>query len=46
VSELGIYDQQLLSRFDWLREPDPGAGATPALLMVARIERPVEAPRT
>jgi len=28
VSELGIYDQQLLSRFDWLREPDPGAGAT------------------
>ena len=31
--EVAIYDQQLRSRFDWLREPDPAAVATPALLM-------------
>jgi hypothetical protein len=31
--EVAIYDQQLRSRFDWLREPDPDAVATPALLM-------------
>ena len=27
------YDQQLRSRFDWLREPDPAALATPPLFM-------------
>jgi bifunctional non-homologous end joining protein LigD len=32
--EVAIYDEQLRSRFDWLREPDPNAVATPPLLMV------------
>jgi bifunctional non-homologous end joining protein LigD len=32
--EVAIYDQQLRSRFDWLREPDTEAVATPPLLMV------------
>ena len=32
--EVAIFDQQLRSRFDWLREPDPDAVATPPLLMV------------
>src|SRR5215475_15698357 len=31
--EVAIYDQQLRSRFDWPREPDPDAVATPSLLM-------------
>jgi hypothetical protein len=31
--ELAIHDQQLRSRFDWLREPDPAAVATPPLFM-------------
>jgi ATP-dependent DNA ligase len=31
--EVAIYDQQLRSRFDWLREPDPEAVATPPLFM-------------
>jgi hypothetical protein len=30
--EVAIYDQQLRSRFDWLREPDPDAIASPSLL--------------
>ena len=30
--EVAIYDEQLRARFDWLREPDPDAVATPALL--------------
>jgi hypothetical protein len=34
VLEVAIYDQQLRSRFDWLREPDPDAVATPPLFMV------------
>ena len=32
--EVAMYDQRLRSRFDWLREPDPDAVATPPLLMV------------
>ena len=32
--EVAIYDEQLRSRFEWLREPDPHAVATPPLLMV------------
>jgi bifunctional non-homologous end joining protein LigD len=32
--EVAIYDQRLRSRFDWLREPDPVAVATPPLFMV------------
>src|SRR5215472_3342498 len=32
--EAAIYDQQLRSRFNWLREPDAGAVATPPMLMV------------
>jgi hypothetical protein len=32
-SEVAIYDQQLRSRSDWLREPDPDAVATPPLFM-------------
>jgi ATP-dependent DNA ligase len=31
--EVAIYDQQLRSRFDWLREPDPDAVSSPPLLM-------------
>jgi ATP-dependent DNA ligase len=31
--EVAIYDQQLRSRFDWLREPDPDAVASPPLFM-------------
>ena len=30
---MAIYDQQLRSRFDWLREPDADAVATPPVLM-------------
>ena len=33
-AELAIFDEQLRSRFEWLREPDPNAVATPPLLMV------------
>jgi ATP dependent DNA ligase domain len=32
--EVAIFDEQLRLRFDWLREPDPDAVATPPLLMV------------
>jgi bifunctional non-homologous end joining protein LigD len=32
--EVAIFDRQLRSRFDWLRDPDPEAVATPPLLMV------------
>jgi ATP-dependent DNA ligase len=28
-----IYDEQLRSRFEWLRDPDPAAVATPPLFM-------------
>jgi bifunctional non-homologous end joining protein LigD len=31
--EVAIYDQQLRSRFEWLREPDPDVVATPPVLM-------------
>jgi bifunctional non-homologous end joining protein LigD len=31
--EVAIYDQQLRSRFEWLREPDSNAVATPPLFM-------------
>jgi bifunctional non-homologous end joining protein LigD len=31
--EVAIYDVKLRSRFDWLREPDPEAVATPPVLM-------------
>src|SRR5437016_5803459 len=31
--EVAIYDQQLRSRFDWLREPDSTAVATPPIYM-------------
>jgi bifunctional non-homologous end joining protein LigD len=31
--EVAIYDEKLRLRFDWLREPDPDAVATPPLLM-------------
>jgi bifunctional non-homologous end joining protein LigD len=31
--EVAIYDQQLRSRFDWLREPYPDAVASPPLFM-------------
>jgi bifunctional non-homologous end joining protein LigD len=31
--EVAIYDDQLRSRFEWLREPDPDAVATPPLYM-------------
>jgi ATP dependent DNA ligase domain len=51
--EVAIYDQQLRSRFDWLREPDPDAVASPPLLMAfdllyqdrrALIGRPLRGP--
>jgi len=31
--EVAIFDQQLRSRFDWLRDPDPEAVASPPLFM-------------
>jgi len=31
--EVAIYDERLRSRFDWLREPDPDAVATPPMFM-------------
>src|SRR5262249_62249444 len=31
--EVAIFDQQLRSRFEWLREADPRAAATPARFM-------------
>jgi bifunctional non-homologous end joining protein LigD len=31
--EVAIYDDKLRSRFDWLREPDPEAVATPPMFM-------------
>jgi len=31
---VAIYDEKLRSRFDWLREPDPHAVATPPMFMV------------
>jgi hypothetical protein len=35
--EVAIYDQQLRSRFEWLREPDRDAVASPPLLMVCDL---------
>jgi len=32
--EVAIYDQQLRSRFEWLREPDPDSIASPPFFMV------------
>jgi len=32
--EVAVYDQQLRSRFEWLREPDSAAVASPPVLMV------------
>jgi bifunctional non-homologous end joining protein LigD len=32
--EVAIYDDKLRSRFDWLREPDPDAVATPPMFIV------------
>ena len=32
--EVAMYDQQLRSRFEWLREPDSDAVASPPLFMV------------
>jgi bifunctional non-homologous end joining protein LigD len=32
--EVSIYDEKLRSRFDWLREPDADAVATPPMFMV------------
>jgi ATP-dependent DNA ligase len=31
--EVAIYDQQLRSRFEWLRDPDPDVVASPPLFM-------------
>ena len=33
VWKTAIYDQKLRSRFDWLREPDVDAVATPPMFM-------------
>ena len=35
--EVAVYDEQLRSRFEWLRDLDPAAVATPPLLMVFDI---------
>jgi hypothetical protein len=32
--EVAIYDKQLRSRFEWLREEDPDAIASPPVFMV------------
>ena len=31
--EIAVFDEQLRSRFDWLRDPDPSAVATPPVLI-------------
>src|SRR2546428_14187404 len=31
--ELAVFDEQLRSRFEWLRDPDPAAIATPPVLI-------------
>jgi bifunctional non-homologous end joining protein LigD len=31
--EIAVFDQQLRSRFDWLRDPDPDAVASPPLMI-------------
>ena len=33
AGEVAIFDDQLRSPFDWLREPDADAGATPPMFM-------------
>jgi ATP dependent DNA ligase domain len=38
--EVAIFDRQLRSRFDWLRDPDPEEVATPPLLMGVRSALP------
>jgi len=35
--EVAVYDEQLRSRFDWLREPDPEAVASPPVYMAFDI---------
>jgi bifunctional non-homologous end joining protein LigD len=40
--EVAIYDQQLRSRFDWLREPDPGRRRHAAALHGVRRALPRE----
>jgi bifunctional non-homologous end joining protein LigD len=35
--EVAVFDDQLRSRFKWLRDPDPDAVATPPLYMVFDI---------
>jgi bifunctional non-homologous end joining protein LigD len=35
--QVAIYDQQLRSRFDWLREPDPDAVASPPVFMACNL---------
>ena len=37
--EVAIFDEKLRSRFDWLREPDPDAVATPPVLMAFDLLR-------
>ena len=39
-AEVAIFDEQLRSRFDWLRGPDPDAVATPPLLIVFDLNLP------
>src|SRR5262249_61580233 len=34
--EVAIFDQQFRSRFDWLREPEPDAVATPPMFIAFR----------
>jgi len=41
--EIAIYDQQLRSRFDWLREPDADAVATPPQFKVPEAQRRLSA---
>jgi hypothetical protein len=36
---VAIYDQQVRSRFDWLRELDPDAVASPPLFIAALKEQ-------
>jgi bifunctional non-homologous end joining protein LigD len=35
--EVAVFDRQLRSRFEWLRDPDPDAISTPPMLMVFDI---------
>ena len=37
--EVAVYDEQLVSRFEWMRRPPPDAVASPPMMMVFDLLR-------